>query len=172
MVVRNAIACSVGRALRMVVRIVTRAESALAVGVVMYVPRTGGDEPDMAIDPRPRVPARVRLLRIVHAHRNDVATAIAEVWGKVVTERAVPVGSLPEVLPVDPHLAVAIDAVEFDEDQLAGIGRRNGERLAIPPHAARQRAAPHARGILFAEFSLDAPVVRHIERAPAGIGER
>ena len=38
MVVRNAIACSAGRALRMVVRIVTRAESALAVGVVTYVP--------------------------------------------------------------------------------------------------------------------------------------
>src|SRR5439155_27193209 len=91
---------------------------------------------------------------------------------QLVAARAIPVRAFPQILAVDPHFAVAIHAVEFDEDDLAAVHRGHGERLAIPPDAARQRTARHAGVVLLAELAFDTPIVRQVERAPAGIRER
>src|SRR2546430_1549332 len=107
------------------------------------------------------------------ADGDHVALAtVAEVRRELVSEGAVAVRPLPQVVPVDPDLAVAIHAVELDEHEPARIRHGNKEGLAVPAHAARQRPALRAGGILLAEFPLDAPIVRHVQRPPGGVGER
>ena len=140
---------------------------------VVHVHRVGRDQADMPVDPGARVPARVGLLRVVHPHRDHVARRpVVEVGRQRVAERAVSVRPLPQVMPVDPHFAVAVHAIELDEHQPARVPRGQGEGLAVPAHAAGERSAARAGGIGVAELSLDAPVVRHSEVAPGGIVER
>src|SRR5205807_2186501 len=84
-------------------------------------------------------------LRVVHPHGDDVARpAVAEVRRELVAEGAVAIRPLPEVMPVDPDLAVTVGAVELDEHQPARVPLGYGERLAVPPHPAGQRPAAGA----------------------------
>src|SRR5712692_7937056 len=78
----------------------------------------------------------------------------------------VSIRSLTEVMTVDPYLAVAIDAVEVNEHQLAFRGFRNVESLAIPSQAAGQGPSAGASRIPFIEFPFDAPVVWQIQPPP------
>src|SRR6266699_1588381 len=154
--------CAACRSLRTVVRIETWLDSALTAGVATYVP----------VDPGTRVPARVRLLGVVHPHRDHVALLpIANMRRQLVAERAIAIRPLAEVLAVDPDLAVAIHAIELDEHDLTGVAGGKCERLPIPGDAAGECATGHARGVLLAERSLDAPVVGQIQPAPGGVGE-
>src|ERR1041385_4341454 len=117
------------------------------------------------------IPAGVRLLRVVDADRDDIGRMVLQVWGQLVTERAVPVGPLAEVGAVYPDLAIAIDAIELDVRHPVAVRRPHGEGLAVPSDTAGQRAAPGAGGILLAERAFNAPIVRHIQAAPAGVVE-
>ena len=45
---------------------------------------------------------------------------------------------LPEVVPVEPHFGLVVDAVEVQPDLLPGVGMRDGERRAIPVGRAAQ----------------------------------
>src|SRR5690348_17544213 len=110
------------------------------------------------------------LLRVVDAHGNEISRApVAQMWRQVVAEGAVAVWALAEVMAVDPHLAVPVDAVELDRRQPATIRRRNREGFAVPANAAWQRTATCAGGVSLAELGLDAPVVRQIQRAPSRV---
>src|SRR5437867_5340764 len=88
-----------------------------------------------------------------------------------IAERAVAVRSLAQVVTVDPDLAVAVHAVEVDERQASTVRHGNRECLAIPTDSAWQRATADAGRMRLTEFSLDAPVVGQVERAPSGIVE-
>jgi len=70
---------------------------------------------------------------------------------------------------VDPHFAVPVHSVEFDERQLFPVRFGKSECLSVPSYAARQRPSAHAGRIVFAEFAFDAPVVRNIEQSPMRI---
>ena len=72
-------------------------------------------------------------------------------------------------MAIDPNLAVAIDAVEIDKDQLAPGCQWNTECLAVPASAAGQRAASSARRILLVEFAFNAPIMRQIQLPPLRI---
>src|SRR5512143_1199531 len=74
-------------------------------------------------------------------------------------------------MAVDPDLAVAVHAVEIDEHQPPAVRHRHGEGLAVPSDAAWQRTAGDAGRARVAELTLDAPVMRHVERSPGRIGE-
>src|SRR5207244_12883352 len=63
-------------------------------------------------------------------------------------------------------------ALDPTEQQPACGPLRDGQGLAVPPHAAGQRPAAGSGGVRVAELSLDAPIVRQIQGAPAGIVER
>src|SRR5256886_4246214 len=69
-------------------------------------------------------------------------------------------------MAVDPDLAVPVDAIELHEHQPARVPLGYGERLAVPAHAAGERAAARSGGVRVAELPLDAPVVRQIQAAP------
>src|SRR5204863_5541512 len=118
------------------------------------------------------VPAGVRLLRIVDAHRDHVAGAGTQVRRQLVAERAVAIRPFAEGVPVDPDFAVAIDAVEIDENALPLVGCGHRKCLAVPSDSARQRAAGGTCGVLLAEVALDAPVVGQVQLAPRGVIER
>src|SRR6185369_7222963 len=92
-------------------------------------------------------------------------------WCQFVFEAAVAVRTFAEIVAVDPDLAVAIDAVKFNEDQFSfgGSGHRKG--LAIPAKPTGQRAASCARRSVFIELPFDTPVVRQVELPPLRIVE-
>src|SRR5262249_10201733 len=76
---------------------------------------------------------------------------------------------LAEIVPVEPDLAVSIDAVELDKHAAILVNRCDGEMFSVPPDPAGQRTASGSRGILCAELSFDAPVVRQVQCAPAPV---
>src|SRR5215471_8057694 len=90
---------------------------------------------------------------------------------QLVFKRAIAVRPLSQIVPVDPNLAVAIDAVEVNEQLLLFRARRHGKCLSIPTSATGQRAAPSARRILLVESAFDAPVMRQIQLPPSRVIE-
>src|SRR4030095_3191899 len=88
---------------------------------------------------------------------------------ELVFERAVAVGSFPEIVSIDPDLAVPIHTVELNEDQPSITALRNRKSLPIPSSAPGQCATAMAGGMLFTEFAFDTPVMRKIELAPRRI---
>ena len=90
-------------------------------------------------------------------------------WRQFVLERDVAVRPFPEIVTVDPNLAIAIDAVKLDKDRLPFRSHGHREGLPIPADAARQRAAASARRSLFTELTFDAPIVRQLKSSPLRI---
>jgi len=72
---------------------------------------------------------------------------------------------------VDPNLAVAINAIEVDEDKFAFRCCWHIEGLAIPADAAGQRAAAGARRVALIKFAFNAPIMRQIQLSPLCIIE-
>src|SRR2546427_13160652 len=82
-----------------------------------------------------------------HPHGDHVAgPAVAEVRRQLVAEGAVPVRPLPQVMPVDPDFAVAVDAIELDEHQLARVPLGDGESFSVPAHPTGQRPTAGSGG--------------------------
>src|SRR5689334_24044532 len=89
----------------------------------------------MAIDAASRIPARVRLARVIDAHRHDVH-ARHKVLRDLIGETDIAVRALAEVNAVDPDVAVHVDAVELQPCLEPTSIRRHAERLAVPADAA------------------------------------
>src|ERR1035437_1092487 len=132
--------------------------------------RPGYVEPDMAINARPGIPARVGHHAVVDADRQDVGRpAQTEVRRQVVLKGGVAVWPGAKQDTVDPDGAVAIHAIETDGDFPATRGDREGERLPVPGAAARQKA--RAARVLRAVGAFDRPIVRQADLSPILIGE-
>src|ERR1017187_3086122 len=124
-------------------------------------------QPGVAVDSRAGVPARIRLVGVIHLHGDHVvAGAEDEMRRHVVPERDVAEGAFAEGLAVDPHLAVFKDAFELDEDLPAPGGFGQAKTLAVPADAGWQAALGR---LVLAVRPLDAPVVRHVQTAPVDI---
>ena len=137
-----------------------------------HVHRIGRDDADVAVDAGARVPARGGLRGIVGAHGDHVAAAAEHrLRGDLVAEAHVAVGARAQLGAVDVDVGVRHHAVELDEDALALLGGGQREVLAVPADAGGQVAAVAQRRRVLIERALDAPVVRHVQRAPAGVGE-
>ena len=74
----------------------------------------GGDrKPNMPVDAAAGVKARIGRNGVVNAHRHQVGSwTEIEVSRKLVLERRISVRPVAEEVAVDPHVAVAVDAVE------------------------------------------------------------
>src|SRR5689334_13209904 len=88
---------------------------------------------------------------------------------QIVLERDVAVRTFPEVVIVDPDLAIAIHAIKLDEDLFSLGSERDIEVLAIPTDAAGQRSTTCSSRRLFTELTFNAPVVRQIKLPPLRI---
>lgn len=127
-------------------------------------------QPDIAVNAGAGIPARVWLLRVVDLYCNYIwTTTVDQMRRQLVYERAVTVRTLSEIMTVDPHLAIAVNAVELDKYRLPFRSQGHREGLAVPTNAARQRAAASARRSFLTELAFDAPVVRQIQTTPLGI---
>ncbi len=122
-------------------------------------------QPHVAENARPGVPAAARLYHI-DAHGQDVLPLGLEGLGQVVVETREAVGMPAQVLAVEPHIAIHVDAVELDPDTAVFRFRGRGERLAVPANAAVQISAALARRRAWIEGTFDTPVVRHVEQPP------
>src|SRR5581483_5543945 len=133
----------------------------------------GNDQPDVPVDSRSGIPARSRLAAVVGAHGQNVRwrrTGL-KVPRELVAETDIAVRPLAQVEAVDPDVAIGHHSVEFDEDPLTGSTCRQGEMLAVPAHAGRQKPAGPASWIFLVEGSFDAPIVRDVDGTPAGVVE-
>ena len=135
---------------------------------VNRVDRRRDGEPHMAVDAAAGVKARIGRRRVVHAHGHHIGGgAEIEVGCQLVFERRVAVGPVAEEVAIDPHVAIAVDAVEGQEDPAAAQRFVELERLAIPADAARQEAG--SAGVRSAIGPFDGPIVRQIQSAPGAI---
>src|SRR5579859_1663406 len=90
------------------------------------------DQPDVAVNPRSRIPPRRRLLRSVDADSDDVVAAEIHVAGQVVAETDITVGPVAEMKTVDPDVAVRHHPVELDKHAAIRFAGRQGKMFPIP----------------------------------------
>src|SRR5205807_4252547 len=115
----------------------------------------------MPVNTRAGVPARVRLLRVVDAHGDEVARrAVMQVRGELIAEGAVAVRPPAHVMAVDPDLTVSIHPVEFDENEPVAVALCDSKGLAVPAHAAGERAPARSGGIPRAGLAIGHAVGR------------
>src|ERR1019366_2527305 len=98
---------------------------------VSHVELVGGQQPRVPVDAGARIPSAIGLAGVVHLNGDDVVARV-EVRREIVREGDVAVGALAQILAVDPHFAVLIDAVEFDDDGAVLVGLGHAEAFAIP----------------------------------------
>ena len=80
--------------------------------------RGHGLEPHVAVDARTRVPAAVRLLRIVHLHNNLVEPfVLIKIRCHVNCERCIAIVMLTSLLSIDIDLCLLIDTLEVELDE-------------------------------------------------------
>ena len=130
------------------------------------------DEPDVAVDARARVPARVGIPRVVDAHGQHVVLArLVQVGSHVVEERGVAVGSAAQQVAVQIDLRAVVDAFEVDEAPTPFPSRGEGcfEMFPVPADAAGQIAC--AGGQLGRHDALGRPVVGKRKAAPLRVVE-
>src|SRR5688572_29426119 len=95
-------------------------------------------QPNVSINTRTGIPTRIRLLGVIHPDGNDIRlSAVVQMRREFVLKGAVAVRTFAEVVTVDPNLAVAVDAVELDEEQLSLQRNVKHKPIAIPADAAR-----------------------------------
>ena len=132
------------------------------------VHRVGNQQPRAPVDARSRIPAAVGLEGVIHLDGDHVIAAEDEVRRQVVGKRNVAVGTLAEILAVDPHLAVLVDAAELDGDHPAAVRFGQREALAVPADAGRQARLGR---FFLAERPFDAPIVREVHASPGRVRE-
>ena len=125
--------------------------------------------PDIAVDTTARIPARVRLLRIVNTYSNDVILALrTEERRDIIAEGAVSIWPRPHLLSIHIDGTIHIDTVKFDEYPFS---RRSYEMLTIPSDTPWQGTTPDTSRMLVGELSFNRPVVRQMQPAPSTIIE-
>src|ERR1017187_7617089 len=127
-------------------------------------------EPNVPIDARAGVPARIGYDAMVHTNCNHVGRTVTEMWCQVVLKGDIPVRPRAQADTVDPNSAAAVDAIEADRNLPSTRRRRKGEILAVPTDPARQET--RAAGVLGAVRPFDGPVVRKVHLPPGLIRQR
>ena len=109
--------------------------------------RGGLHQPDVPVNARALVEPAVALGG-VHADQQHISAAgIGEV-GHVEAEWIVAAAVPADVEAVEDHHGLAVGAVEFEGDALAGVGRWDLEDAAIPADAGRRDSCGRADRIL------------------------
>src|SRR5207253_1792625 len=98
---------------------------------VRHVNRIGLHEPDVAVDSAALIPPSLEMAG-VGPDDEQVARARLDERRDVVAEARVAAGVVADVLAVQPYVAVAVDAVEIQEDPPATIRCRQREGFAVP----------------------------------------
>src|SRR5688500_7804510 len=121
----------------------------------------GEHQPHIAVYSGAGIPARTGLGRIIDFHGNYLlgSTGIT-ILRYIVTERNIAVGTLTYVMSIDPHFAVAIYAIKFNENVLILCGCWQGKCFAVPANTGWQGRLVGRTRMLFAELAFNAPIVR------------
>ena len=132
-------------------------------GVHLYAPVVDiglrrGDEPDVAVDSRTRVPAAVLLLRIVNADHYLVLSYFNIRCG-IYPESRITVRPAAGQLTVDIDVGVHIDTLEVEAHFLAFVGFAQRQLSAIPSFSGGQVGTVVAGGGIDVEPLQYAPVV-------------
>ena len=85
--------------------------------------------------------------------------------GQVVGKATITVRPETQVVAIDPHVGLAVDAVELNPDGPTPIGFGKHKRLAVPTNAARDKSGTGSRAFLLVRLP-DTPVMRQPDRLP------
>ena len=127
-------------------------------------------EPYMAVDATSRIPTAVRLVAIIDLHGDYIIAFLINIRCKVVLECAVAIRTSTQLMTIDIDSGVHIHAIESNGISVILILGIDGEMLAIPSDATRQRTAAGTRRIVGREVALYRPVVWEIEMTPCPVG--
>jgi len=96
-----------------------------------------GGQKYMTVDAASGVPTGGGLHRIVHPHGNHIGFGGPEghFAGQFILKGAVSERPFPQMLSVDPDIAVGHNAFELDKDSLPGFRSGNDQVLAVPSDA-------------------------------------
>ncbi len=133
-------------------------------------------QPDVAVDTRALVPPALELRRISPNHERVFAAVIEHV-GQIVARGSVAAIMTPEIVSVDGHFVISIDAVEFHADSPTNVHAGDLENAPVPADACA-RVVPSERletmekelGVID-EIELDGPVVGEIDGLPGAVVE-
>ena len=121
-------------------------------------------QPYMPIEPRAGVSARCRLRRSITADGQQIWRSWLEMLRNIIAEADIDVRSAPEMVAVDPDIAVRHNPVKLNPHPSANGG--HPDFPPIPSHPRGQPAARSGGGRRLVEFPLDAPVVRLSDSPP------
>ena len=119
----------------------------------------------VSVDAAAGVPAGCRLDGVVHLHCNDSILSGSNQIGDIVSKSHISVWPITSQLAVYKNAAAGHHAVKLQEQPLIDpeIGP---DGLAVPAYAGRQVSTALSAGITPVKLPLNAPVMRHIHRAP------
>src|ERR1700722_5616228 len=126
----------------------------------------------MAVDAGTGVPSAARLLRAIHAHRDDIGFGEVQIRHQVEPETGVGIGMNAELLAIQKHGSVGRHSVEFNADLFAFPTRWSRKSPAIPADTGGEVATTRAGCILLARCLLNTPVMRQVDGAPTGVLKR
>ena len=113
-----------------------------------------------------RVPTTIGLIRIVDANSKHVFFIELHVRRQVVLEADETIRSPTERMPVNPHLAVVVHAVEIDKDLLAVVVRSDSKMFAIPADTAGKETVVYSAGMPSVFRALNTPVMWNMDVLP------
>ena len=123
-------------------------------------------QPHMAIDATARVPARIRLVRIIHPDSHHVLTLL-HIRCDIILKTRIAIRPEAHLLTIHIYRRVHVNTVEFEEAFLAASRQR--EMLPVPSDSPWQGTTACATGVSHIEVALDGPVVGHVEQSPTCI---
>ena len=105
---------------------------------VVHMYRIHLHQPYVTVDTGAGIPAGVRLLAIIRLHYNYVRLAsIPQIRRQVITKRYITIRAESQRMTIDPNLAIPVNPVEININNLTPIRLRKGKCLSIPANPAR-----------------------------------
>ena len=105
-----------------------------------HMAAVGNPQAHRTVDARSGIPAAVGLVLVACDHLEFVGCAELEVLGRIDVEVGVAVGTEVELLAVEPHLGVVVDALELEDGRAALPALGDVEGLGILVVAAHEVA--------------------------------
>ena len=129
---------------------------------MLHMDRIGLGEPYVTINATTRIPARVRLVGVIHSYSHHIL-ALLDVWCDVVLKARIAIGTEAHFLSVYIHGRVHVHTIELDKHFLNLVER---EMLSVPPYSSRQGSSTCTTWVSHVEVALNGPVMGHIELTP------
>src|SRR6266852_6215690 len=114
----------------------------------------------MPVDAGAAIPPPVGLIAVIYPNGQHIRLPRNYVRRQIVLHTDKSIRTRTHPLAIQPYVAVAVDALELDQQPLPVGKIRRRERFAVTTHTAGHEARVDAAGHFLIEGSFNAPIVR------------